>query len=164
MPETFSPAWEFYTPDPEIAEAVEADEYAPTFIDREGGNAGWQYTGNRGRKPDGTCAHCGARFVSTNQRQPQRFCGNQCASIVKEACERYRARREKRLAERPQVTRQCRVCGCHFLTPKESWGFSDQFVNVDDIAGHSVIEIVGTGKVEVARALIRAGCVRAPGE
>ena len=54
--------------------------------------------------------------------------------------------------------------GCHFLTPKESWGFHDQFVDIDDIAGHSILEIIGNGQVKTARALIRAGCVSRPGE
>ncbi len=54
--------------------------------------------------------------------------------------------------------------GCNFLTPKDGWGFSDQFVDIDDIAGHSAMEIVGNGQVKVARALLKAGCVRFPNE
>ncbi len=114
MPEQFPESWEYFVPDPEIAEAAEEDEYMPTICHADGENAGWGYEIHR-RTPDSACDHCGNRFVSHRSRA-QRFCSISCFAVVREASTEHRERRAKLLAERPEREVECRFCHGLFLT------------------------------------------------
>ena len=112
MPEQFDPAWEYWQPDPEIAELF--GDCQPELMCKP-----WQYV-VRSRRPDGWCLHCGDAFVSSQPYQVQVFCSVACAVRWRYhdpvASARQNANLTAALASRPVLTKQCRQCGDSFQT------------------------------------------------